>query len=338
MAFRGFERGEVRRDDGNLVPAVLPLVVSASRATDLPAFHAEWFARRLAAGHVRRVNPFNARQVEFISFARTRAIVFWSKDPRPLLPHLPLLSDRGIRFYFQFTLNDYAREGYEPGVPPLAERIDAFRELSERIGRERVVWRFDPLLLSDRIDAPRLLDRVDALASALAAHTERLVTSFVDLARYPRVRGRIDRAGARIREFAPEEAASFAARLSRRILARGLALSACAEETDLSPYGIEPARCVDDRLLARMFRDDPAFLRFLGRGAGAGGSDAAPPKDRGQRPACGCVAAKDIGAYGTCRHGCLYCYAGCASGGARAARGGPSRPEDDETLGGARGR
>ena len=126
MAARSWDRVEIRADDAGLIQAAAPVIVSASRRTDIPAFYAEWFVRRLRAGYVRWVNPFSG-QAQYVSFARTRAVVFGSKNPQPLLPHLAELDRRGIGYYVQFTLNDYEAEGLEPGLPPLATRLATFR-------------------------------------------------------------------------------------------------------------------------------------------------------------------------------------------------------------------
>ena len=138
---------------------VSPVILSVSRSTDIPAFYAEWFMNRLREGYAVWYNPFN-RQPMRVSFDRVKFIVFWSKNPAPLLPHLPELDRRGIRYYFQFTLNDYEKEGFEPNVPPLTQRIATFLQLSARLGKERVIWRFDPLILSPGTTPRQLLTRI----------------------------------------------------------------------------------------------------------------------------------------------------------------------------------
>jgi len=161
-----------------------PVVLSASRATDIPAFYAEWFMNRIRAGFFAWRNPFNPSQRQTVSTAKTRAIVFWTKDPEGILPHLDELDRRGLHYYFQFTLNDYEAEGLEPHVPPLAARIESFRRLSARLGPERVVWRIDPLLLADRIGVPELLEKAERLAAQLAGYTMQLAPRFTGLSPY----------------------------------------------------------------------------------------------------------------------------------------------------------
>jgi hypothetical protein len=291
------ERILITTDAGDRAQAAAPVIVSASRATDIPAYYADWFFARLLRGHLAWKNPFSGR-VQYVSFARARAIVFWTKNPGPVLPLLPLPDERRIAYYFQFTLNDYGPEGFEPGLPALDQRIAVFRELSRRIGKERVVWRFDPVLATENLGVDELLLRIRYIGDRLAPFTEKLVVSFIDIARYASVARHTAPHG--IRELSGEEMDAFAAGLSRLNRTWGLALATCAEERDLSAYGIEKNRCIDGGLLARLAPDDAELAACL---------RAHPGKDPGQRRECGCSAAKDIGMYNTCPNGCVYCYA-----------------------------
>ena len=284
---------------------VEPVILSASRATDIPAFYADWFMNRIRAGYFEWRNPFNPAQTQTVSTAKTRAIVFWTKDPAALRPHLDELDRRGLHYYFQYTLNDYEAEGLEPRLPPLAARIETFRRLADRLGPERVVWRLDPLLLAGTTGVAQLLEKAARLLAALARCTRRLVFSFADIERYPAVKRNLARGGLAAREFTRAEMEEFAHGLAEINRGHGLALATCAEETDLSKHGIAHNRCVDGELLARLWPEDGVLMAFLG--------SRAAQKDKGQRPACGCIASKDIGRYGTCPQGCRYCYANFSS-------------------------
>lgn len=286
------------RQSGNWVS---PVLLSASRATDIPAFYADWFMNRIRAGFFKWTNPFHPARVQMVSVAKVRAIVFWTKDPAGILPHLDELDRRGLHYYFQFTLNDYEAEGFEPQVPRLAERIDRFRRLADRLGPARVAWRMDPLLLTGRLGVPELLARAERLAARLAESTRKLVFSFADIAGYSAVRRNLARAGIAAREFTPGEMEHFARGLVEINRAHGLELATCAEPVDLSGLGIVPNRCVDGDLLARLWPEDAELLEFL--------ASPAARKDKGQRPTCRCIASKDIGRYRTCPHRCVYCYA-----------------------------
>lgn len=286
-------------DDGRRISAQAPVIVSASRATDIPAFYTSWFFGRLQKGYVRWRNPFSGRD-SYVSFANTRFIVFWSKNPTPLIPYLPILRDKCIGRYIQFTLNDYEAEELEPGVPALADRINTFKRLVEILGAGAVVWRFDPLILTDKIDIEDLIEKIIRIGDELKGYTEKLVISFADIARYKKVERNLTQAGINYREWDEVSMREFAKRLSDINLKRwDYTLASCAEAIDLSEYGIEHNRCIDPDLMSRLSPNDATLQNFL---YGA-------KSDSGQRKACGCILSKDIGAYNTCSHGCLYCYA-----------------------------
>ena len=290
-------------DSGAEVTAQAPLIISASRATDIPAFYADWFFRRLEKGHVRWRNPFSG-QDSYVSFGNTRFIVFWSKNPAPLLPYLPILKERGIGCYIQYTLNDYEAEGLEPNVPPLSQRIETFRRAVEALGRGAVVWRFDPLILTDKINIDTLLEKIAHIGNALTGYTEKLVFSFADIESYKKVSRNLRQSGINYREWDEESMRESAARLST--LNRNnwnLELATCAERIDLSEYGIGHNRCIDPELISSLAPDDEILQNSLYNAK----------TDTGQRKACGCILSKDIGAYNTCPHGCLYCYANTSS-------------------------
>lgn len=293
----------IRDDKGAEVSAQAPLIISASRATDIPAFYADCFFRRLEKGYVRWRNPFSGHN-SYVSFGNVRFVVFWSKNPAPLLPFLSVLKERGIGCYIQYTLNDYEAERLEPNVPPLGQRIDTFRRLVEALGIGAVVWRFDPLILTDKITIDILLEKIANIANFLVGLTEKLVFSFADIESYKKVSRNLRQSGINYREWDDETMREFASRLST--LNRNnwnLELATCAERIDLSEYVIEHNRCIDPELISRLAPDDAILQNFLYNAR----------TDTGQRKACGCILSKDIGAYNTCPHGCLYCYANTSS-------------------------
>lgn len=283
--------------------AQAPVIISASRATDIPAFYADWFFRRLEKGYVRWRNPFSG-QDSYVSFAYTRFIVFWSKNPEPLLPYLRTLEKQGIGCYIQYTLNDYEAERLEPNVPPLQERIDTFRRLVDVLGIGGVVWRFDPLILTDNINIDFLLGKIAYIADALAGYTAKLIFSFADIEPYKKVSRNLRLSGINYREWDEESMRGFASRLSTMNRDNwNFSLATCAERIDLSEYGIEHNRCIDPELISRIAPNDVSLRNFLYN----------VKTDCGQRKACGCILSKDIGTYNTCPHGCLYCYANTSS-------------------------
>ncbi len=264
------------------------MIISASRRTDIPAFHAEWFMQRLRDGYCETVNPFNPRQVSRVSLlpADVTAMVFWTRNAVPLLPHLPELDARGYRYYFQYTLTGYGPP-LEPHCSPVHTAIATMRRLAEHVGPARVCWRYDPILLTDARPADWHLAHFAELAAALRGITERVTISLFDP--YRAALKRLAAAGITPRPV--ENMAEWLTGLATTAAAHGMAIVSCAE-ADWGQFGIQPGKCIDDRLLRRLF-----------------GLEVATGKDTSQRAACGCVAGKDIGAYDTCDHGCLYCYA-----------------------------
>ena len=300
--------------------AIAPVIVSASRSTDIPAFYGDWFMARLAAGYVKWKSPFGGNPV-YVSFEKTRIFVFWSKNPAPFLPRLATLERSGYHCYVLFTLNDYDAEGLEPNVPSADERIATFINLSRQIGKGRVVWRFDPLVLSDRITVADLLQKIRRVGDRIAPYTQRLVISFVDIEKYGKVRRNLRAGGfSGVREFTDHEVAEFCTGLSALNKAWGLIITACGEKRDLSAYGIDRGQCISYDLMVQEFGDDDELMKFLHpqeQQALPGLTAASDPsrhlRDPGQRNTCRCIVSKDIGQYSTCMHLCAYCYANSSS-------------------------
>lgn len=314
--FKQWDKEEIVTQDGQRVEAIAPVILSASRATDVPAFYADWFWNRIRSGYFKWINPFNAGQVQTISTSKARVVVFWSKNPKPLIAGLDELERRGIHSYFQFTVNDYDAEGYEPHVPKLVARIDTFRRLAERVGPERVIWRMDPMLQTDRVGIPELLGKADAIAAQIAGSTRKLVFSYADVNAYAAVRRNLAKAAQGVREFTVDEMNALAKGMVDVAKAHGIPeLATCGELLDQEALGVAHNRCIDDELMIRLWPDDGPLMNFLGyEGRSLFGDGKRPNlKDKGQRKECGCIVSKDIGRYGTCPHLCAYCYANHAA-------------------------
>jgi hypothetical protein len=311
-----WEKTKIKINDAE-VEAQAPVIISASRSTDIPAFYSDWLVNRIEQGYVKWTNPFNGVPL-YVSFEKTRLFVFWTKNPKAMLDKLGFFEKRGFSYYFQFTLNDYDDERLEPGVPGLESRIDTFIKLSQRLGKNRVIWRFDPLILTDKISVDDLLGKVKKVGNAISPYTSRFVFSFSDITAYAKVARNLRSAGIQAREFTTDEMNMFAKGLSLLNMDWKLQLGTCAEQIDLEAYGIEHNRCIDDRLIAKEFQHDNELMRFLGLDPQPVQGDLFNSKpntkkknltDAGQREACGCIISKDIGEYNTCPHLCAYCYA-----------------------------
>ena len=310
---------QVTRENGEVVEAQVPIIVSASRSTDIPAFYADWFLHRLKVGYSAWTNPFNGVR-SYVAYDKTRLIVFWSKNPQPLLNNggcLDYLAHKGINCYIQYTLNDYVTEKLERGVPLLQDRIDTFKRLVDRLGFSRVIWRLDPMILTDNITADSLLNKVHYIGDQLRGYTEKLVFSYADIRTYRKVQSNLERNAVKFREFEEEDMHYIAKNLAALNSNWGYSLATCGEKINLEQYGIEHNKCVDDDLMIKYFSEDERLMDFLGIEVIRG--DLFNPqstiikrkknKDKGQRAFCGCIVSKDIGEYNTCPHLCEYCYA-----------------------------
>jgi DNA repair photolyase len=311
-----WQKVEIINDEGETVLAQAPIIVSASRSTDIPTFYADWFVDRWKAGYIKWKNPFNGVPL-YVSFKNTKVVVFWTKNPKPMMKHLDFLNENVKNYYFQFSLNDYDKEGFEVKVPRVENRIETFKELSNIIGKEKVVWRFDPLLLTNEIAVKELLKRLEKIGDKLYKYTNKLVFSFADIGIYKKVESNLNKANIKYIEFTLETMLEFAEGLQKLNKKWGLELATCAEKFDLNKYGINHNKCIDDDLMIDLFPQDEELMKFLGVefmepslfDASTTITKTKKIKDKGQREACGCIMSKDIGEYNTCPHECVYCYA-----------------------------
>lgn len=314
------------RENGELVQMQVPEIVSASRSTDIPAFYADWFFHRLKVGYSAWTNPFNGVK-SYVSYQNTRFIVFWSKNPQPLLNHLDDLKERNIGCYIQYTLNDYEKDRLEQGVPPIGQRIDTFKRLVDELGIGHVIWRFDPLIMTDDIGIDTLLSKIESIGDQLQGYTEKLVFSYADILGYRKVKANLEKIRIPYHEWTEPQMLEFAGRLAEMNKKWGYTLATCGEKVDLHQFGIQRNHCIDYDLIVRLAHDDERLMDFIGamikkRGYDLFGEPEPLPasaillpgdryamKDSGQRDACGCLRSKDIGEYNTCPHRCEYCYA-----------------------------
>jgi hypothetical protein len=257
-----WKSASIKTTDG-IVEGIAPEIISASRSTDIPAFYSKWFFNRLEAGYSKWINPFN-RRAQFISFENARAVIFWSKNPKPLLPYLHILDKKRIGYYIQFTVNDYEDEGLEPSVPTLASRIETFKTISDRIGPDKVIWRFDPLILTESIDTTRILDKVKRVGNLLSGHTSKLVFSFADVSNYKKVQNNLKRQNITHRDFTHSEIELLSSEISNLCSGWGMPAFTCGEKVDLSEFGIHHNRCIDDKLILKITNNHPDILRLFG--------------------------------------------------------------------------
>lgn len=264
------------------------MIISASRRTDIPSYYSDWFFHRLEEGYVLVRNPWNARQVSRIRLSPevVDGIVFWTKNPAPMLRKLDRLG--AYHYYFQFTLTAYGPE-VEQNLPSKNRAvIPAFQQLSREIGKDKVIWRYDPIFFNETYTLDYHCRYFEMLAAKLAQYTETCTVSFLDF--YKNTRRNADALHMQTPDAGRQT--ELLGRLAKTAKEYGISLDACAEEIDFGKLGVFPARCIDKARFEKM-----------------GGCRLEAGKDRNQRSGCGCVESIDIGAYNTCRNGCLYCYA-----------------------------
>jgi len=272
------------------------MIISVSRRTDIPAYYLEWFFNRLKEKFVYVRNPMNMRQVSKVNLGPelVDCIVFWSKNPKPMIDKLQSSSMplKNYCYYFQFTFNPYEMD-VEVRLPPKTEIIETFKRLSDMIGPQRVIWRYDPILINSKYSTAYHIDEFGKFASTLKGYTEKVTISFIDF--YRKIAENIKLL--EITEISTEEKNIIAKNFSEIAINNNLSIDTCAEDIDLSGYGITHARCIDDRLISKII-----------------GYDIFVEKDKNQRLECGCVKSIDIGEYNSCSNGCVYCYANYSNG------------------------
>jgi hypothetical protein len=269
------------------------MVISASRRTDIPAFFNDWFLSSMKRGHVVVRNPYNYSQQRTISLSPSDvgAFVFWTRWPLPFFSSLDYLDRKHIPYYIMITINNYPRI-LEPDTPPVEKLGPVLDELASRIGPERIIWRYDPIVLSAETNLSFHKVNFDRLLRLTAGKCERVITSYLDL--YRKVRKRFEKIG-----FVPEvpqrgtsEWIDLNHHLAAAAEGAGLQIQSCAEPCDAIPTPIKKGKCVDDELINRCLG---GYLVFA--------------KDKNQRRWCSCHRSVDIGTYGSCGFRCEYCYA-----------------------------
>lgn len=263
------------------------MILSVSRRTDIPAFYSDWFFKRIKAGYVDVRNPMNIHQVSRVKITPdvVDCIVFWTKNPKNMLSRLEELEE--YKYYYQFTINPYDKQ-IENNVPFKTEIISTFKELSDKIGKNKIIWRYDPILLTEKIDITYHTKYFEEIAKRLDGLTNRCVISFVDL--YKKTINNTKNIG--MHDLTESQIYDLAEQINYIAGKYGFTVMSCAENIDLGNFGIEHGSCIEKKLIEEIC-----------------GYNIDVKKDKNQREECGCVDSIDIGAYNTCGHGCSYCYA-----------------------------
>lgn len=264
------------------------MIISASRRTDIPMYYSDWFFNRIKEKYALVRNPMNIYQVSKIDLSPdvVDCIVFWTKNPEPMLDRLQELDE--YNYYFQFTLNSYGKN-IEPYLPYKNEVIiPNFQRLSNKIGAEKVIWRYDPIFLNYQYSIEYHIEYFDKLARILKDYTQKCIISFIDL--YRNTKQNVKEL--EITETTYNNKKIIAKELSKIANSYGFNIETCAEDINLDEFNIKHSKCIDDKLIEKI-----------------SGFHLNVDKDKNQRLECGCVESIDIGMYNTCLNGCKYCYA-----------------------------
>lgn len=263
------------------------MIICASRRTDIPAFHSGWFMNRIRAEYVYVRNPIEKTVVYRIDLSRQNVdnIVFMTKNPKPMIPHLKEIASKGYMYTFQVTITPYGRD-LEPNVPFSADVADSFKEISERIGMDRISWRYDPVILNRYLGIDYHKRKFELICKELEGYTDRCIFSFLDL--YGKFGTNTEKGI--LRSITNSEKDSLGKIFFETASKYGMSVSHCCSDRDLSQFGVSSRACVDRETMRRL---DIPF------------EDRSKPLRKG----CGCVKNIDIGAYDTCFHDCVYCYA-----------------------------
>jgi DNA repair photolyase len=263
------------------------MILSVSRRTDIPAFYSDWFYNRIKEGFVYVRNPMNIHQISKINIAPevVDCIVFWTKNPQKMMNRLNELQN--YNYYFQFTINPYDQQ-LELNVPRKNSIIEVFKELSDKIGGNKVIWRYDPILLSRDVDINYHIKYFEEIAKRLSPFTSKCTISFID--NYKKTENNLKGTGSK--ELSNNDILYLSKQLVRMASSYGIEIQTCAEKIDLETVGVKHGRCIDNAVIENII-----------------GYQLDAKKDKNQRPECGCIESIDIGEYNTCPHNCLYCYA-----------------------------
>lgn len=261
------------------------MIIFASGRTDIPAFYSEWFINRIRAGFVDVRNPYVPQKVTRYRLEPkvVDCLVFCTKNPKPLIPYLDELKNFGT--YFFVTITPYGKE-IEPNVPEKQTVIEAFAELSQKIGKEKVCWRYDPIFVDSTYTVATHIREFKKMCEKLSPYTDRCIISFVDL--YSKTIKKFPE----LKEVSENDQKFLAGSFARIAGEYGIKIESCAEKLDLSDYGVQKGECVSKELIERItnVRLSKNVHQIL-------------------RKHCSCLPTRDIGYYNSCPNLCKYCYA-----------------------------
>lgn len=262
------------------------MIINTGARTDTVQYFSKWLLNRFAEGYVLVRNPLFPNKVTRYELTpeTVDCVEFCSKNYQPILKDLHKITER-FNTHFQYTITAYGKD-IEPGVPSIDESIEILLELEKQVGKQRICWRYDPVLLTKKYTIERHLKTFEYMAKKLAGHVDRCIFSFVEM--YKKLQFNMPE----LIPLSEEDKNILAEGLGRTASRLGIFIQTCGMNGDFSRYGIHPSGCVT--------------LEMLGK---ANGISFRNLKHNGTRAGCRCIESRDIGAYDTCLNGCKYCYA-----------------------------
>lgn len=262
------------------------MIINTGGRTDTVQFYTEWLLKRFEEGYVMSRNPLFPNKVARYELTPDKidCVVFCSKDYRPILNDITKITER-FNTYFHYTITAYGKD-VEPRVPSIEQSIETLKELSSIVGKQRIAWRYDPILLTEKYSIQTHLDTFERIAKEISSYVDRCIFGFVEM--YVKL-------SVNMPEIIPltnEDMDKLSKGLGEISKRNGLTIQTCGTNGDYTKYGIQRSGCMT--------------LEMLGK---ANGVEFKQLKHKGMRPGCSCIESRDIGAYDTCMNGCKYCYA-----------------------------
>ena len=221
------------------------MIINTGGRTDTVQYYSDWLLRRFAEGYVLSRNPLFPDKVTRYELTpdKVDCVVFCSKNYKPILPRLREITDR-FPAYFYYTITAYGKD-VEPGVPSIEESIETLKELSALVGRERVAWRYDPVLLTREYTIRRHLDTFPWMARELAPYIDRCIFSFVEM--YKKLETNMPE----IIPMSETERDALARGLGAAAAKLGMVIQTCGTNGDYTRYGIQASGCITLSILGK---------------------------------------------------------------------------------------
>ncbi|MEI0559668.1 DUF1848 domain-containing protein [Brachyspira intermedia] len=259
------------------------MIISASRRTDIPSLHTKWFLNRLKEEYVITQNPISKNNFYKIPLNKNIVdiIVFWSKNPN--IDFLKEVKDLGYKFYLHFTITPYDKN-IEKNIPDKNLLIKKFQTISKLFGKEKIIWRYDPIILNDDFDANYHINNFKKFADSLNGYTDECIFSFVQI--YSKIKNNI-------KNINDNDKIILIKNIKEISEKNNIKLKSCSQDFDnITNIRVEKSACIDKERIQKIL-----------------GYSIKEKKDKSQRKLCNCIESIDIGMYNTCTNGCIYCYA-----------------------------